>query len=95
MIKEAHMKASDYCDKCNKIQALNTLGQHKKCTVYDKIMTPQYDTIAMGNGLGIFPKLKECKHEAKEESQESGDKTERLRSAPIRKEGLQTPGKRE
>lgn len=57
------LRNKNFCDGCDKAKKLNTLGQHVKCAIYNKNMTPQDDVFLGSKGLGYFPRPKNCKDE--------------------------------
>jgi len=57
------LRHKNYCDICAHLQALNTLGQHKRCKIYKKNMLPQEDIFLSNKGLGYFPRPKFCQDE--------------------------------
>lgn len=53
----------DYCDGCNCLKDLGTLGGHKRCNVYGKTLLPSEETHLMSKGRGYIKRLEICKKE--------------------------------
>lgn len=63
MSKKITIKHKDYCDGCSELENLNTLGGHKKCKVYKKVMLPSPSLEIESRGLGTIKRPDECKVE--------------------------------
>lgn len=57
------LRHKEYCDGCDQSKKLNTLGQHIRCEIYGKNMTPQDDIFIGNKGIGYFPRPQKCKDE--------------------------------
>lgn len=51
----------DFCDNCEQLKELNTLGQHKKCLVYGDVLLQQEDVFLNSKGLGYLKRPRKCK----------------------------------
>jgi len=57
------LRYQDYCDGCENLKELNTIGGHKRCTLYKKNSLPKDDTFAGTLGIGKIARLEICKKE--------------------------------
>lgn len=57
------LKHQDFCDGCEQLEDLPTLGQHKRCKFYKINMLPQEDTFFANRGLGYLARPEKCKKE--------------------------------
>ena len=53
----------NYCDNCSALKEIGTLGGHKKCQVYDKVMLPRQDLQLISYGQGSMQRPVQCKEE--------------------------------
>ena len=54
------LRHQDFCDGCEQLIDLHTMGQHKRCKPYKKNMLPQRDIYIAKRGLGEFPRMEIC-----------------------------------
>lgn len=59
-IKLRHM---DFCDGCDNLKELNTIGGHMRCTIYGKNLLPSEETHLLSRGQGYIKRLEICKKE--------------------------------
>lgn len=57
------LRHQDFCDGCDQLTDLHTLGGHKKCKVYKKNMLSQEDIFLANRGLGSLARPENCKKE--------------------------------
>lgn len=57
------LRHPDFCDGCEQLIELNTLGGHKRCKLLKKNMLPQQDAYIANRGLGHLPRPDICKKE--------------------------------
>lgn len=57
------LKNPNSCDGCNQLEELNTLGQHKKCKLYGKVMLPMDDVSMAIKKVGRLERPQVCKDE--------------------------------
>lgn len=57
------LRHKDFCDGCDQMTELNTLGQHKRCRVYRKNFLPKDEVFIANKGLGYIERLEICKQE--------------------------------
>ena len=49
-----------FCEGCEHLQDLGTLGGHHKCSLYKRVMVPDFDAFNGSRGLGYFKRLECC-----------------------------------
>lgn len=57
------LRHKDFCDGCDQLTDLHTLGGHKRCKLYKKNMLPQEDIYLANKGLGYLTRPEACKKE--------------------------------
>jgi len=57
------LRNKNYCDSCEKLKELNTIGGHKRCEIYNKIMLSNENTFIASKGMGHILRLDICKKE--------------------------------
>ncbi|TSA28591.1 hypothetical protein D4R71_00365 [bacterium] len=57
------LRHKDFCDSCDHLTEQITLGGHKRCTIYGKILLPSEETHLMSKGQGYIKRLDICKEE--------------------------------
>ena len=49
-----------FCEGCEHMIDLETLGGHYKCKLYKRVMLPDWDLFHESKGLGYFRRLDAC-----------------------------------
>lgn len=57
------LRNADFCDGCEHLVNLNTLGQHHRCKVYKRNMLAMDDIFFGSKGIGSFKRPEICKKE--------------------------------
>lgn len=52
-----------YCDGCEQLKKLGTIGGHTRCDIYKRVMIPDDQLHLVNKGLGYFQRPDICKEQ--------------------------------
>ena len=57
------LRNKDFCDGCEQLEDLGTIGGHKRCKIYKKTLLPKEEVFLASRGQGYIKRLDNCKKE--------------------------------
>ena len=57
------LRNKNYCDGCDQLVELKTIGGHKRCNIYRTVLLPNEDTFIASKGMGHVLRSEVCKKE--------------------------------
>ncbi len=57
------LRHKDFCDSCEQLKDIGTLGGHKRCKIYSKTLLPKEEVFISSKGQGYINRLDICKEE--------------------------------
>ncbi len=55
------LRHKDFCDGCNQLVEIGTLGQHKRCDIFKDVLLPSEATHIASHGVGYIARPDKCK----------------------------------
>ena len=65
MTRGDKLKNKHFCDGCDELKNLMTLGGHRRCNIYKIMMLEKFDAYLANKGAGSFPRPDICMEEDK------------------------------
>ena len=57
------LRHREYCDGCEKLGEMITIGGHRRCSIYKITMLEQHNVFIANKGVGSLPRPEKCLEE--------------------------------